>query len=265
MADTVTTPVIKIGGVEITSVQAKPQRISMLLWGPSGCGKTTLACTAPGRKLLILFDPDGDASVTGRDDVDVADLTKGGNNVVEQFKSDTNPLGIAKVMSQYDTFIFDSLTNAQHMSVMNGVSKLKGATVEKPSMETYQYRNAMITQLVKNVLMLTAKHGKHVIFVAHEAQPEKNDQGIVLAITVALGGQLQTSAPVDFSEVWNMQDTGKTRRIAIRPSRMRAPCKTRMFKTDGAAEFDWNYTGTDIADWFAAWQAGNYIKLSLPK
>ena len=45
--------------------------MSLLLWGASGTGKTTLACTAPGKKLLILFDPDGDASIAERDDVDV--------------------------------------------------------------------------------------------------------------------------------------------------------------------------------------------------
>ena len=260
-----TDTVIKIGGVEITPVQQKLQRISMLLWGPSGSGKTTLACTAPGRKLLVLFDPDGDASITERDDVDVADLTKSANSIVDMFKSDSNPLGLAKAIDKYDTVIIDSLTNAQHMSVMHAVTVVKGATIERPSLQGYGHRNALITALVKNVLRLTAKHNKHVIFIAHEAQPERNDEGVVIAITVALGGQLQTSAPVDFSEVWNLSDTGKVRRIGIRPVRLRSPCKTRMFKTDGAAEFDWKYDEHNLATWFNAWQANSFQKLPLPK
>ena len=38
-------------------------RMSMILWGDAGCGKTTLAATAPGRKLFIALDPDGDMSI----------------------------------------------------------------------------------------------------------------------------------------------------------------------------------------------------------
>lgn len=257
-------PAIKIGGVDIKRAGTKEQRISLLLWGASGTGKTTLACTAPGRKLLVLFDPDGDASIAGRDDVDVADMSQAKNSVVEMFKSDANPLGLAKAIEQYDTIIIDSLTNAQHMAVMHAVTVVKGATVERPSLQGYGHRNALITQLVKNVLRLTAKYNKHVIFIAHEGAPTTNDEGLVTAITVALGGQLQTAAPVDFSEVYCLQDTGKSRRILIRPARMYRPCKTRMFVTTGAPEFEWKHTGTELADWFDAWQKGNYQKMSLP-
>lgn len=257
-------PGIKIGGVEIAPVGMKPQRVSMLLWGPSGSGKTTLACTAPGKKLLLLFDPDGDASITDRDDVDVVDLTKARVNLAEQFKSE-NVFGLDKVIANYDTIIVDSLTNAQYMATMYGVTITKGATIERPSLQGYGVRNALVLQLTKNLLRLTAKYHKHVIFIAHEAQPDKNDEGVVVSITVALGGQMQTSAPADFSEVWNLSDTGKTRRIGIRPVRMRAPCKTRMFATDGAAEFEWKYDKHNIATWFNAWRDGGYQKLSVPK
>ena len=254
---------IKIGGVDIARAGTKAQRISLLLWGASGTGKTTLACTAPGKKLLILFDPDGDASIAERDDVDVVDLSSARNNIVEQFKGD-NPLRLDKAIEDYDTIIIDSLTNAQHMAVMHAVTVVKGATIERPSLQGYGHRNALITQLVKNVLRLTAKHGKHVIFIAHEGQPQTNDDGIVLAITVALGGQLVTAAPVDFSEVWCLQDTGKSRRIMIRPARSYKPCKTRMFETTGAVEFNWQHTGTEIADWYDAWKSSGYKKQPLP-
>ena len=150
-------PVVKIGGVDIEPAHAKPQRMSMLLWGVSGAGKTTLACTAPGRKLLVSFDPDGAASIAHRTDVDVADLADVSHGVVEQFKSQENPLGIGKVLDEYDTIIIDSLTNAQHMSVMHAVTKVTGATIERPSMQGYGHRNALLTQLVKNVLRMTAR------------------------------------------------------------------------------------------------------------
>ena len=264
MTDEPTAPVIKIGGMEIKPAGTKSQRMSLLLWGASGTGKTTLACTAPGKKLLVLFDPDGDASIAERDDVDVVDMSSARNNIVDQFKSE-GVMGISKVIEEYDTIIIDSLTNAQHMAVMHAVTVVKGASIERPSLQGYGHRNALITQLVKNVLRLTAKHGKHVIFIAHEGSPQTNDDGIVTAITVALGGQLVTAAPVDFSEVWSLQDTGKTRRILIRPARSYKPCKTRMFKTDGAPEFEWKHTGTEISDWFDAWKSAGWKKQSLPK
>jgi len=258
-----TDTVIKIGGMEVKPTGQKDQRISLLLWGASGTGKTTLACTAPGKKLLVLFDPDGDASIAERDDVDVVPMYEARNNIVDQFKQES-VMGISKVIDQYDTIIIDSLTNAQHMSVMHAVTVVKGASIERPSLQGYGHRNALITQLVKNLLRLTAKHNKHVIFIAHEGQPQTDDNGVVTAVTVALGGQLQTAAPVDFSEVWCLQDTGKTRRIMIRPARSYKPCKTRMFETTGAPEFTWKHTGTEIADWHEAWQSAGYKKQPLP-
>ena len=77
-------------------------------------------------------------------------------------------MGISKVIDDYDTIIVDSLTNAQHMAVMHAVTVVKGASIERPSLQGYGHRNALITQLVKNLLRLTAKHDKHVIFIAHE-------------------------------------------------------------------------------------------------
>ena len=47
------------------------------------------------------------------------------------------------------------------------------------------------------------------MFIAHEAAPHLNDQGVVMSITMSLGGQLTTNAPIDFSEVWAMEDTGR--------------------------------------------------------
>lgn len=258
-------PVIKIGGVDIEPATTKAQRMSILLWGASGVGKTTLAATMPGKKLLVNFDPDGPASIAHRDDVDVADLSGVGMGIVEQFKTADNPLGIKSAIHTYDSIIVDSLTNAQYLSVMHAVTKVKGATIERPSLQGYGHRNALVTQLVKNVLRLTSAQKKHVCFIAHEGAPQMNDDGVVTAITVALGGQLQTSAPVDFSEVWCLQDTGKQRRLLIRPSRNYKPAKTRMFRTDGLPEFPWVHDGTEIAQWYDAWKSNAFAKIPLPK
>ena len=97
-----------------------------------------------------------------------------------------------------------------------------------------------------------------------------DDDGVVLHITLMLGGQLPEQAPVDMSEVWAVSDTGRQRRIAIRPVRNRKPCKTRMFTTTGSPEFDWKFDpekweGHMISTWWEEWLKGGKEKLPLPK
>jgi len=260
---------LKVGNIPITSIKERPSRFTALFWGDAGCGKTTLAATAPGRKLLLNFDPDGPASIASRDDVDVADFSDSPHNIVEQFKKD-NILGLEPAIEQYDTIIVDSLTNATFMCLQQGISTTKGAKIERPSPGSYMARNALTVQLVKRMLRLTAKHGKHCIFIAHEATPTQSDDGVILFITIMLGGQLPNDAPKDLSEVWAITDTGRQRRIAIRPVRLRKPCKTRMFTTTGAAEFEWKFDpetweGHKIEDWWQEWLEGGKEKLSLPR
>ena len=260
---------LKIGNIPITSVKERPARFTALLWGSAGCGKTTLAATAPGKKLLINFDPDGAASIASRTDIDIADFSREPDRIVEGFKKD-DILGLSAVIENYDTIIVDSLTNATHMSLMHGIPQTKGAKIERPSPGAYMVRNALTIQLVKRMLRLTGKYCKHCIFIAHEGTPVSNDQGVVLHITIMLGGQLPQQAPVDMSEVWAVSDTGRQRRIAIRPVRMRQPCKTRMFSTTGSPEFDWKFNpetweGHKIETWWNEWLAGGKEKLPLPK
>lgn len=268
---------VKVAGREIVPANKRVTRITGLLWGSAGTGKTTLACTAPGKKLLVNFDPDGPASVAGFPDTDVLDFSDAPNSITDQFES-ADPLGLAKVMGDYDTLIFDSLTNIGHKALMHGIPQIKGATIERPSPGAYGVRNALVLQLVKNILALTSKHGKNVIFIAHEDAPVTNDEGVVLFITLSLGGKLPEQAALDFSEVWCVQDmgSGRDRRILFRPARSRKPMKTRMFDTSGSPEFEWdfdpeeymddpeNYEGITIAGLFEEWRENGCRKIPVP-
>lgn len=264
---------ITLGGRAISAAIGRPKRIAGLLWGSAGAGKTTLAATAPGRKLIVNFDPDGYTSVSGFPNVDVVDFSDPGTSITEQFKKSNDPLGLSKVIDNYDTFIFDSLTNISYKALMHGIPQVKGATVERPSQQAYQIRNALVLQLVKNVLALTGKHNKHVFFIAHEDAPVTNDEGVVLHITLSLGGKLPEQTALDFSEVWCVQDlgAGRNRRILIRPARNRKPMKTRMFETTGDVEFDWVYDpdeqeGMTIDSWYNEWiSSGKKIPLPSAK
>lgn len=264
-------PEIRLGGVPIRSNAdtSLERRIALLLWGSSGCGKTTLAATAPGKKLWINFDPDGMNSVTHFPDIDVVDLSDASHSVMDQFKKQDNPLGLKSVIEDYDSIIIDSMTNAAYKGLMTGISTVKGATIDRPSPGAYQVRNAVALQLTKNILRLTGAYKKHCIVICHEAAPDKNDDGAVQRITLMLGGQLPQQTSLDFSEVWNMTDTGKARRIALRPIRFREPMKSRMFSTKDKPEFDWKYDadtleGKGIADWYEAWKENGYRKIAVP-
>ena len=272
MSDTNESPKqLMLGGRPISNNTDRPKRLTGLFWGSAGTGKTTLACTAPGRKLLINFDPDGPASVTEFKDVDVVDFSDPSTAITERFKNNNNPMGLADVIDSYDTIIIDSLTNVAHKALMAGITMTKGATIERPSPGAYGVRNALTLQLVKNVLALTSKHNKHCIFIAHEDSPVTDDENNIVYITLSLGGKLPEQAALDFSEVWHVADmgVGRDRRIAIRPSRKRKPMKTRMFQTTGDVEFDFVFDpdtqkGMRLSDWFEEWVETG-AKLPLPK
>jgi hypothetical protein len=249
MADEI--PIIRVGGVTVrrNETATRQPRISALAWGDAGAGKTTLAATMPGRKLWFQFDPDGVDSIIGVSDIDVADFSSSAPSVSELFKDEGSPLGIRSVLEQYDSFIFDSLTNITDKTLLQGIDTVKGATIERPSPGAYGTRNALAVRLVKNVLRVTGKANKHVLFIAHEGAPTTNEAtGAILHISLALGGQLPNNIGIDFSEFWAMYqvDNRSTRRIAIRPSRQRKPMKTRMFRQNAEPEFDWNF---DAEDW----------------
>lgn len=223
---------IELGQFKIKQGGEAPTRLSMLLWGPAGCGKTTLAATAPGKKLWINFDPNGTDSLTGRDDFMLFDLAGEGAAITQKFKTDDG-LGLGKVLADdsigIDTVVVDSLTSYSQTAVEQGISITKGATLERPSPGAYGARNALTLRLIAGMLRLTQKYNKHIIFITHEDAAVTDDDGHVLYITMQLGGKLPDQAALQISEVWFMNDTGKERRIAVRPVRGRKPMKTRMF------------------------------------
>jgi len=253
----------------IEPVQGGQKRFTGLIWAEAGIGKTTLACTAPGKKLLCMTDPDGEASVAAVPDVHVMDLTIV-NNVDEYIAAD--PFGILKAVDEhgFDTVIFDGLTNAVDQVLTKAIAITNGSSERRVAIASYQMRGRYILRLIKTLNTGLRKRGVHFIVLAHQDSPIKSEEGALKGYTLMIGGQLQISAPVDFSEVWCIMDNSKGRQILIRPSRMRSPMKTRMFTTLGSTEFVWKYNpetleGDGIATWWDAYVAGGFKKLPLPK
>lgn len=273
---------LTLGNAKISTQASIPLRISMLLWGVSGCGKTSLAMTAPGKKLHIAFDPDAAASLGGmpNDSLIVADFSGMSPSDIEKIQGD-NPLKLREFITdnEIDTIIVDSMTTlgdictergAERAAALSANAKIRPSAIF-PTMQGYQFRNGLLLQTTRSLLRLSSVMKKHIIFIAHEDQPERNADGIVMHINMMLGGKLQAQVPLNLSEIWNLRDDGKKNRwIAIRPCRQRQPMKTRMFSTTEEPEFQWkfdpdNWKGDTIEGWYHQWVENGGKKIPLPK
>ena len=271
-------PVITLGGMELKTPAQNADRFSAMIWGSSGGGKTTLASTAPGDLLWINFDPDGTDAITNRNNILVLDYANEPDRIVEKFK-EHDPLRITQFLidrPEIKTVVFDSLTTFGNKALSHGVVKAagtpkgRGATLEDPGYSGYGNKNTWTHLAVTRLLEATGRVGRNMIFIAHEDKPVTNSEGTVLYISIMLGSSLNEQVPVKLSEIWNLTDTGKERRISIRNCRARKPMKSRMFLSSDAPEFVWNYDaeedkGEGIADWFDQWKANGGKKIPLPK
>lgn len=262
---------LSLGGVEITTAKQQSRRMSIFLWGPSGAGKTTLASTAPKPILWVNFDPDGTSSLQDSEDILVADFSTAKPNVVLKFKHE-NFNGLQSLLEDHpeiQTVVFDSVTSYSTLSLLQGVSEVRGATVEAPTLQGYGRRNSYTIQALQAVIRLTAKLNKHLVVIAHEDVPQKDELTGVMTVSILIGGKMHAEIPAKFSEVWYLQDTGKDRVVTIRSSRIRKPMKSRMFKTDGAEDFKWGYDveemqGDGIENWYNKWIENEGKKIALP-
>lgn len=264
-------PQIMVGGVPLRAPSALAALLFMLLWGDSGSGKTTLAMTAPGMKLHVLLDPGGDLSMTERDDIAVLDLTTQSPSRLISQSALADPFGIGKLLSarpDIKTVVVDSMTTLAYVALQNAVALNTKSTMERPGMHGYTYRNASILRATVGLMKVCVENSRNLILITHEGSADRDDEGRILSVTMALSEGTANQVGLRFNEVWWMQDTGTERRVAVRPCRMRKPMKTRMFNAD-KMEFTWHYNpdtqvGEGIADWYHAWQENGGKRIPLP-
>lgn len=266
---------MKIGNIEVTPTSERIERLSMLVWGMPSAGKTVLMSTMPGRKLWLLFDPQGVASLVRSDDVLVADFTGLEATSYSSFKQGgMYEKDIQKLLRESDveSVVVDSLTSFHQGAILYAVKTGKAgkeATYEQPSQAGYGVANAVMMDFCNMVLRTCAEARKHVAFVCHE-RPTMNKDGVLTAMSPSLGGVVQSILPLKISEVWRMEDTGKQRNIYIRNHGMWRPMRTRMFATPmGQTVFRLTYdqdtnTGDGIRDWYAAWRDNGFNKIPVP-
>jgi hypothetical protein len=247
-----------------------PARLSVILWGDSGSGKTTLAATMPGRKLFLMLDPDGDMSIRNMPDWHRVNLAKESSVEIVKEGMKPDPYTLYSLLANFDTVIVDSLTKFSEHALQYAITVSPKSTIQNPGLNGYGFRNICVSAFISNMLRITGQLNKHIVFITHEKDADRNNEGAILSVGMLLGGQLPNIASKDISEVWNLRDHNGHRYIAIRPERMRSPMKSRMFDMTTATNFEWRYNantnvGPTIDTWWKAYIAGNYTKLLVPK
>lgn len=238
------------GPFEVTSDDQTSRRMTILLWGPAGVGKTTLAATAPGKKFWLSFGDNEHQSVLGRKDVEVMHLYKKNFDEVLKHGRTESPFGLDQILHRdtaIETVVCDSVTALTDMAlreaVAQGITSERGfkPTMEHPGMSAYGGRNAITLDVMTRLLKVTAKHDVHMIFTAHEADPEKSNDGVVQYITIMLGGKLVNNVTFRLSEIWYLDQDSRGRQLAVRPWLKHRPMKTRMFTGMGEPAFVLSY------------------------
>jgi hypothetical protein len=280
---------LQLGPVTVTTGAQSVQRMAVMLWGAAGCGKTTFAATAPGCKLWLSFGDNEHVTVAHRNDVQVAPLYDLSIDDLFKHGQNDNPFNLDTFLAQnqrIETVVVDSVTALAFRALQKAVAMGVGASrtftpsIEMPGISAYGARNGIVLATLTGLLRVTAKHNVHIIAIAHEADPVKaqDERGneVIDYISVMLGGQLVNNMTWRLSEIWYMSQkaTGdKSRQLAIRPIRKRKPMKTRMFRSDGAAEFDLTYDPLKaddakgqmtIARWWDAWIDGGASHIDVP-
>src|SRR4051794_7441337 len=166
---------MKLGGMPIQPLDARVERLSMLLWGKSGCGKTVLASTAPGPLLWINFDPDGVASLKRTDAIMAVDMANIGHEKIPTFKSgDTVEAQLRTLLTQHPhlaTVVIDSVTSFAQLALTHAVlsGKANGGTfkasMETPGMAGYGIRNRLVLDSINMFLRVTGALGRNVVFI----------------------------------------------------------------------------------------------------
>ena len=281
MADVGIMDGVKLGGIPVQPLDARTERLSMLIWGRSGCGKTVLASTAPGNMLWLNFDPDGVASIRKTNRIMSVDLANMGHDKVPTFKSGEGfEAQLRTLLTQHATLatvVVDSVTSFAQLALTHAVisGKANGgsfkASMETPGMAGYGIRNRLVLDAINMLLRVTGALNRNIIFICHEDSPKTDKEGAITSITLLLGGSLPEEVPLKISEVWHIEDQNGRRVVGIRPYAMRSPMRTRMFKHEGRiTTFPLLYDqetgkGDGIETWFTKWRENGFDKIPVPK
>ena len=264
-----------------TLASALSGRLVGIIWGDAKAGKTTYACTLPGRKLIINFDPEGYSSIAHRKDVDVIDLSLASASEAIQNARKVGQYIIDEA-DNYTSIIVDSLTTltelAMHDAVNRGVGKGKNGfvpTIDEPGLAGYGARNNAVNDVISRILRATGQTKKHCFFIAHMDDPEYTHDGkSIVQQTIMLSAKIRNGVALKVSEIYHISVEGTRRTLYVAPHGMKRPMGSRIFDTEICKKFVL-YNGVDkpdeeredsLCNIIATWKDDNFEKLKgLPK
>lgn len=273
---------MKLLGQESTLTTNVSERMTMLLWGGAGCGKTVLLATLPKPILWLQYDNEGVRSLGQRhkDQIQVFDMSKIAAAQVNEFKegeaAEAQLRGIIREQKPA-TLVVDSLTSFGELCLVHAVQSGKAAagskdfkpTIEQPGISGYGVRNGIMLSVVRMLLRITAEQSVHLAMSTHEDSPDRDMKtGNIIRISMMLGGALSEQVPLKISEIWYMKDEGKRRMIYMRPFGFHQPMRTRMFRTQEASSFVFNYDldtdkGLKVSRMYEVWKERGFDKMPI--
>lgn len=256
-------------------------RLVGIIWGDAKTGKTTYACSLPGKKLLINFDPEGFSSIAYRDDVDVIDLSI--MTATEAMKSAAKAAQyIVENKDKYESIIVDSITSlvdiSLHDAIARGVGKGKGGftpTLDDPGRAAYGGRNNGVNETVGKFLRATGQTKANCFFIAHADDPEYTEDGkSIVQHTIMLSAKIRNLTGLRVSEIYHLNVDNGRRTMYIAPFGVKKPMGSRMFDTETFKKFPLTYDinkpdeeqGCSLQSIIKDWKDGGFKKLTeLPK
>lgn len=230
-------------GITPQQKEAPVAHTNIFIWGPSGVGKTTIAATAPKKILWLQFDPGGTRTLNLDDNHIVLDLSTQAAGIVTKLTA-KDPLKLRQFLKDNPdvrTIVLDSLTTLIDIALLKAVQESKGATLQLPGIPAYGWRNTLVLAVIKELLSVVNDAGVNFIVIAHDGPAEKDEVTGRLFVSFLAGGNLQNLIPLRFDEVWNMEDSGKERRLYVRSNPNKKPMKSRIFNTATGDYFVWKF------------------------
>jgi hypothetical protein len=264
---------------EPQNASALSGRLVGVIWGDSKTGKTTWACSLPGRKLIINFDPEGFSSIAYREDVDVIDLSQlpHGDAISQAKKVGTY---IIENPDLYESIIFDSLTTLTEAALFDAVARGIGKSqnfspsIDAPGLSAYGARNNTVNDVIGRVLRATGQAGLNCFFIAHSDDPEFSLDGkTIVQQTIMLGAKIRNTTGLKVSEIYYINVDNGRRTVYVAPYGVKKPMGSRVFDTSTFKKFELKYDiskpdeaqDCSLQNIVKAWREGGFKKLtSLP-
>ncbi len=197
----------------ITATDLGDENPAFLVTGLSGSGKTTLGLTLPRPTLYFMFDPKGDISLRGHNDVDVLLLKPEGISLAprggvrrEELVLDAPKLyvGVAELLinarksgelDKYKSFVWDS-----HSYAERAVQEILRYDMGKQFDEFAGFEWGRLSGTIMDMYRELLAFGKYTLINTHLGYERESKRGTIVQHRIKATGQLREDLPTAVSD-----------------------------------------------------------------